>query len=167
MSLVVDKPSKESNLKFIQFNEENILKNMNSHTNKVVVKIIPKLDPPRKIKYMHSELNTRKSQTPNYAYKDQIIKIKTNEHTISEIFTSNVPDFDDTMKPRKFDEVVEKNVLNMPPIIYKEFDPKVVRTFEKVNKNNDLNFIQTRSIVKKIEHPIPIVEQDRIVLKRL
>jgi hypothetical protein len=167
MSLVVDKPSKESNFKLIQFNESGILKNMNAHSNKVLVKIIPKLEPPRKIKYMYSELSTRKSQTPNYAYKDDIIKIKTNEHAISDIFISNVPDFDDTMKPRNFDEVIEKNVLNMPPIIYKDFDPKIVRTFEKVNKNNDLNFIQTKSIVKKIEHPIPMVVQDRIILKRL
>jgi hypothetical protein len=167
MSLVVDKPSRESNFKSIQFNEHDILKNMNSHDNKVIVKIIPDFEPPRKIKYMYTDIVRRKSQTPNYAYKDKIIKIKTNDHEISNIFVSNVPDVDKTQKPRKFDEVVEKNVLNMPPIIYKEFDPEVIRTFEKVNKNNDLNYIQHRSIIKKIEYPIPAVVQDRIMLKRL
>jgi hypothetical protein len=116
---------------------------------------------------MYTDIVRRKSQTPNYAYKDKIIKIKTNDHEISNIFVSNVPDVDKTQKPRKFDEVVEKNVLNMPPIIYKEFDPEVIRTFEKVNKNNDLNYIQHRSIIKKIEYPIPAVVQDRIMLKRL
>jgi hypothetical protein len=116
---------------------------------------------------MYNEISTRTSQNPNYVYKDDIIKIKTNQHSISEIFTSNVPDFDDTIKPRTFDDIIEKNVLNMPPIIYKEFDPKVIRTFQTVNKNNDLNFIPIRSIVKRIENPIPPVEQDRIILKRL
>jgi hypothetical protein len=167
MSLVVDKPAKESNLKLLQFNEDDIIKNINNHTNKVQIKIVPKLEPPRKIKYMYNEISTRTSQKQNYVYKDDIIKIKTNQHSISEIFTSNVPDFDDTIKPRTFDDIIEKNVLNMPPIIYKEFDPKVIRTFQTVNKNNDLNFIPIRSVVKRMVNPIPTVEQDRIILKRL
>ena len=69
--------------------------------------------------------------------------------------------------PRTFESVIEKNILNMPPIIEKEFSPDVKITFEKIGKNNELNFIENRATNREIEIPIIPTISNKTVLKRL
>jgi hypothetical protein len=69
--------------------------------------------------------------------------------------------------PRTFESVYEKNILNMPPVFEKEFNPKIIRVFEKIGKNNELNFIQNKVTNREIDIPITPVTSSKTILKRL
>ena len=69
--------------------------------------------------------------------------------------------------PRTFESVIEKNILNMPPIIEREFSPEVKITFEKIGKNNELNFIENKITNREIEIPINPIISNKTILKRM
>ena len=163
------KQSIESNNTDLQTNEANALQEIKTR-NKAIIKIIPVLEPPQKIKYLYSNLdyyNRRPSQKPNYMFDKKMDTIKVDPAQLSDIYITNVQKVDKMTGPRTFDSVYEKNILNMPPVFEREFTPEIVITFEKIGKNNDLNFIQNKATNREIEIPITPVISTKTVLRRL
>ena len=165
------KQSIESNNIVLQTNEANALQEIKTRAKKII-KIIPVLEPPQKIKYFYSDsdlepYNRRPSQKPNYMFEKKTDTIKVDTAQLSDIYITNVQKVDKMTGPRTFDSVFEKNILNMPPVFEREFTPEIVRTFEKIGKNNDLNFIQNKATNREIEIPITPVVSTKTILKRL
>jgi hypothetical protein len=163
------KQTVESNNIILQTNEANALQEIKTRAKKII-KIIPILEPPQKIKYFYSGLESytrRPSQKPNYTFEKKLDTIKVDTAQLSDIYITNVQKVDNMTGPRTFDSVFEKNILNMPPVFEREFTPEVVRTFQKIGKNNDLNFIQNKATNREIEIPITPVISTKTVLRRL
>jgi hypothetical protein len=166
----ISKQSIESNSADLQNNEANALQELKTR-NYQIIRVIPLIDAPRKIKYFYSNpglssYSRRSSQKPNNAFeKTDTIKVDTPQ--LSEIYITNVQKIDNMTGPRTFESVIEKNILNMPPVIEKEFTPKIIRTFEKIGKNNELNFIQNKATNREIDIPIPPTISNKTILKRM
>jgi len=155
----------------LQTNEANAMQELKTRPN-AIVRVIPYIEPPRKIKYFYSNPNLesytrRPSQKPNYMFEKKTDTIKVDSRQLSEIYITNVQKTDNMTGPRTFESVIEKNILNMPPIFEREFDPAVVRTFEKIGKNNDLNFIENKATNREIDIPIPPIISKKTILTRL
>ena len=125
-----------------------------------------------KIKYFYSnsslESYTRRpSQKPNYMFEKNTDTIKVDSQQLSDIYITNVQKTDNMTGPRTFESVIEKNILNMPPIIEREFSPEVKITFEKIGKNNELNFIENKITNREIEIPINPIISNKTILKRM
>jgi len=165
----INKPSIESNYKNLQNNENNLLQSINNKKEKVIVRIIPDIGKPHKIKNFYSNIDPsyirRPSQKPNYMFEKQnTLKIDTPQ--LSDIYITNVIKKDNNIYSRVFEEVNEKNILNMPPVIEKDYEKKIIRTFEKIGNNNDLNFIENKNTKRQIDLPIVPVTSSKTVIKR-
>lgn len=165
------KPSNESNSISLQTNEANALQELKTRPKKIV-RVINSIEPPRKIKYFYSnsslESYTRRpSQKPNYMFEKNTDTIKVDSQQLSDIYITNVQKTDNMTGPRTFESVIEKNILNMPPIIEREFSPDVKITFEKIGKNNELNFIENKITNREIEIPINPIISNKTILKRM
>jgi hypothetical protein len=55
----------------------------------------------------------------------------------------------------------------MPRIFEREFTPQIIRTFNKLDKNNELNFIQNKVTNREIELPITPVASSKTIIKRM
>jgi hypothetical protein len=97
--------------------------------------------------------------------KQNTIKIDTPQ--LSDIYITNVIPKDNNIYPRVFEDPNEKNILNMPPVIEKDYEKKIIRTFEKIGNNNNLNFIVNKNTSRQIDLPIVKVASSKTVLKRL
>jgi len=167
----INKESNESNNIMLQTNEANALQEIKTRP-RALVRVVPTIEPPRKIKYFYSNPNLesytrRPSQKPNYMFEKKIDTIEVNTSQLPEIYITNVKQIDNMTGPRTFEAVIEKNILNMPPVFEREFSPDVVRVFEKIGKNNDLNFIENKATNREIDIPIPPIISKKTVLKRL
>ena len=164
------KQSFESNIIDLQTNEANAMQELKTRT-KAIIRIVPKIiDPPRKIKYFYSDLesyNRRPSQKPNYAFEKKTDTIKVDTAQLQDTYITKVQKIDKMSGPREFDDVYEKNILNMPPILEREFTPSIIRTFNKLDKNNELNFIQNKVTNREIEIPITPVASSKTIIKRM
>ena len=71
MSFGVDKkPNEENNIE-LQLNEANALQEIKTRP-KEIIRVVPQIDPPRKIKYFYLNLDShtrRPSQKPNYMFE--------------------------------------------------------------------------------------------------
>jgi len=165
----INKPSIESNYKYLQTNENSLIQSINNKGEKVIVRIIPEIEKSHKIKNLYSadkSYTQRPSQKPNYMFEKQnTIKVDTPQ--LSDIHITNVIPIDNNIYPRVFEDPNEKNILNMPPIIEKDFEKKIIRTFEKIGNNNNLNFIKNRNTSRQIDLPIVPVTSSKTILKRL
>jgi hypothetical protein len=166
----INKPSIESNYKNLQNNENSLIQSINNKGEKVIVRIIPDIGTPHKIKNFYSNIDPsyirRPSQKPNYMFEKQnTIKIDTPQ--LSDIYITNVIPKDNNIYPRVFEDPNEKNILNMPPVIEKDYEKKIIRTFEKIGNNNNLNFIVNKNTSRQIDLPIVKVASSKTVLKRL
>jgi hypothetical protein len=164
------KQSIEDNNILLQTNQANALQDLSNKRSKVIIRIIPDIKTPDKIKYFYSNLQsftTRSSQKPNYNNEKTSNTIKVDTPQLSGMYITNVQKVVKTGGPKTFESVIEKNILNMPPVIEREFEPDVIRVFDKIGKNNDLNFIQIKSNYKKIDTPFEPVFSNKTILKRL
>jgi hypothetical protein len=93
--------------------------------------------------------------------------IKVDTAQLQDIYITNVQKIDKMSGPREFEDVYEKNILNMPPIFEREFTPQIIRTFNKLDKNNELNFIQNKVTNREIELPITPVASSKTIIKRM
>jgi hypothetical protein len=115
---------------------------------------------------MDSSYIRRPSVKPNYTF-EKTSQLKVDTEQLSEFYNTNVVSKTNVLRPRNFDEVIEKNVLEMPPIIEKDFDAKFINPIVKIGKTNELNFTETRTTPRNIEIPIFQVVSNKTVLKRL
>jgi hypothetical protein len=100
-------------------------------------------------------------------FEKKIDVIKVDTPQLSDIHITNVQKVENSDTPRTFESVFEKNILNMPPVFEKEFNPKIIRFFDKIGKNNELNFIEVKSTHKIIDVPILPTISNKTILKRL
>jgi hypothetical protein len=166
------KQSVESNNILLQKNEANALQELNNKRNKVIIRTVQEITPPRKIKYLYTTSDSqsflrRPSQKPNSMFEKKIDVIKVDTPQLSDIHITNVQKVENSDTPRTFESVFEKNILNMPPVFEKEFNPKIIRFFDKIGKNNELNFIEVKSTHKIIDVPILPTISNKTILKRL
>ena len=169
MSFGVDKKTNEENNIALQLNEANALQEIKTRP-KEIIRVVPPIDPPRKIKYFYSNFDShtrRPSQKPNYMFEKKTDAIKVDTPQMSDIHITNVIPVDKMTGPRTFEKPIKKNILNMPPVSQKEFTPAVIHTFEKIGKNNDLNFIESKTTNREIDFPIPPVISSKTIFKRL
>jgi hypothetical protein len=166
----INKPSIENNIKDLKSNENHVLAGVNNKNDKIIVRIIPDIATPDKIKNFYSNIGdsyiTRASQKPNYMFEKKS-PLKIDGKQISEVFITDVTSKKKIIRPRVFEDLTEKNTLNMPPVIEKDFNPKNIITFEKIGHNNELNFIEVKNTVREIVHPIAKVDSTKTILKRL
>jgi hypothetical protein len=166
----LDKPSIESNNTFLQNNEISTIQGVNNKRDKTLVRIVPTIGTPDKIKDIFTQMDSsyirRPSVKPNYTF-EKTSQLKVDTEQLSEFYNTNVVSKTSVLRPRNFNEVIEKNVLEMPPIIEKDFDPKFINPIVKIGKTNELNFTETKTNPRNIEIPIFQVVSNKTVLKRL